>query len=179
MALTLGQGAQLLAEQSFLNRVRGAMVRAAIAVSTEAQGALTTNAWAKRRLLAIRIITGPDSVLGSFAAAVAADSNSALSWYAPIAIASSTNANPTVVTTSEAHGYSTGDVVSITGHGGNTNANGTWTITVLSSTTFSSPQPGSGTGTASGSVSKQINDSDLAFTVNSLFSAVAGLMPGE
>ena len=44
---------------------------------------------------------------------------------------------PIVITTPSAHGYTTGDIVTISGVGGNTNANGVFSITVLSSTTFS------------------------------------------
>ena len=54
---------------------------------------------------------------------------------APRAITSSTNASPIVVTTA-AHGYSTGDVVTISGHATNTAANGTWVITVTAATTY-------------------------------------------
>lgn len=51
-----------------------------------------------------------------------------------------TVATPTVLTTSAAHGYSTGDVVLISNSSGITpSLNGTHTITVLSSTTFSIP----------------------------------------
>src|SRR6266550_469589 len=55
----------------------------------------------------------------------------------PLAISGSTNVNPSVVTTSAAHGYVTGDVVTIRGHLTNTAINGTNAITVLSTTTFS------------------------------------------
>jgi hypothetical protein len=56
-------------------------------------------------------------------------------------VTSSSVANPTVVTTSEAHGLATGDVVSIAGHSGSTpSLNGqSAAITVLSGTTFSLP----------------------------------------
>lgn len=179
MALTLGQGAQLLADASFTNRVSGAMIRAAIAVSTELQPPLTATAWVKRRQLSIRILTSPGSCLSSFTTAVAADPSSALNWYNPVNIASSTNANPIVITTSAAHGYTSGDNVEIINHLVNTNAVGAWVVTVLTTTTFSIPQPGNGVGGASGTVQKMETDANLAFTVNSVFSAVAGLMPGE
>lgn len=179
MALTLGQGAQLLADSSFTARVSGAMIRAAIAVSTEVQASLTTNAWVKRRQLSVRILSSPQSCLSSFVAAIAADPSSALNWYNPVNIASSTNANPIVVTTSAAHGYTSGDNGEILNHLVNTNATGTWVMTVLTATTFSIPQPGTGVGGATGTVQKQETDANLTFTVNSVFSAVAGLMPGE
>lgn len=54
-----------------------------------------------------------------------------------IAVEDATFASPIVVTTGSAHGYSTGQLVNISGVLGNTAANGNWTITALSSTTFS------------------------------------------
>lgn len=55
---------------------------------------------------------------------------------AAVNIASSTNAAPTVITTSAAHGLQTGFIVIINGHATNTNANGIRVVTVLTSTTF-------------------------------------------
>lgn len=179
MALTLGQGAQMVADSNYQARVRAAMVRAAIAVSTEAQGALSANAWMARRKLATRILNSPDSMVGAFLASVAADPNNSLTWFAPVSISSSTNANPIAVTTAAAHGLSTGDVVAIAGHAVNTNANGVWVVTVTNTTVFTIPTAGNGTGTATGTVMKMIIDSDLVFTVNSVFSAQAGVLPGD
>lgn len=179
MALTLGQGAQLVASTSFRNRIRGAVMRAAEAVATEPKGSFSQEAWVKRRALSIKVMNAPDSVLDAFVAAVAADPNTALNWFAPVNISSSTNANPTVITTAVAHGLTTGDVVEIVGHTTNTNANGTWVVTVITSTTFSVPQSANGAGGATGTVQKQETDANLAFTVNSVYSAVAGLLPGE
>jgi hypothetical protein len=51
-------------------------------------------------------------------------------------ISSSTNASPIVVTTTGAHGYTTGDVVVVGGHATNTAANGTWAITAASGSVF-------------------------------------------
>lgn len=47
-----------------------------------------------------------------------------------------TNTSPLTVTTSAAHGLSTGDIVFISGVGGATTANGKWGITVTSTTEF-------------------------------------------
>jgi len=44
---------------------------------------------------------------------------------------------PIQITTSAAHGLTTGQPIIITGVGGNTNANGSWLVTVISSTKFS------------------------------------------
>jgi hypothetical protein len=72
-------------------------------------------------------------------------------------IASSTNATPIVVTTAVAHGFTTGDIVSITGHTTNTAANGIWAITAASGSVFSLTDPitaanvvGNGVGGATG-----------------------------
>jgi hypothetical protein len=70
-------------------------------------------------------------------------------------ISSSTNANPIAVTTSAAHGLSTGDTVLIQNHGTNTNANGTHTVTVTGSTTFTIPVGGNGVGGATGTVQRR------------------------
>lgn len=51
-------------------------------------------------------------------------------------VTGATNTSPITITTSAAHGYATGNIVTIASVGGNTNANGTWFITVMSSTTF-------------------------------------------
>lgn len=63
-------------------------------------------------------------------------------------VGSSTGTTPIVIT-SNSHGYSTGDTVTIWSHNTNTAANGTWEITVLSANTFSldgssGSTPGSG-----------------------------------
>lgn len=55
----------------------------------------------------------------------------------PIAISGSTNATPSVITTSSAHGYTTGQRVLIFGHATNTAINGIFIAQVISPTTFS------------------------------------------
>jgi hypothetical protein len=71
-------------------------------------------------------------------------------------IASSTNATPIVVTTSTAHGFTTGDLVFIDGHATNTAANGFWLIAAASGSVFSLTTPagvnttGNGVGGATG-----------------------------
>jgi hypothetical protein len=156
-----------------------AMMRQATTVANEAIGGQTTTRWAKRTQLANRVITSPDSWLTMFVAMVASDPGLSLTWYTPVSISSSTNANPSVITTAAAHGYSTGDVVEILGHAVNTNANGTWTITVLTTTTFSIPQPANGVGTTSGTVQKMETDVNLNFTIQNQWNAMAGVLSGE
>jgi hypothetical protein len=75
-----------------------------------------------------------------------------------VTISSSTNATPISITTSAAHGYSTGDTVFICDHTSNTNANGTWEITVTGSTTFTlTGSTGNNTGGATGTSRKATN----------------------
>jgi hypothetical protein len=70
-----------------------------------------------------------------------------------INITGATNATPIVVSTSVAHGYSTGDVVFIVNVGGNTATNGVWKINVTSSTQFSlDDSSGNGTFTSGGAL---------------------------
>jgi hypothetical protein len=52
-----------------------------------------------------------------------------------LTVTAATNAAPIVITTSVAHGLQNGQLVTITGVGGNTNANGTFSVAVLSPTT--------------------------------------------
>lgn len=59
------------------------------------------------------------------------------SFLAPKKVTGATNASPIVITTSAAHGYTTGDTVFTRYIQGNTAANGTFSITVISPTTFS------------------------------------------
>src|SRR5579872_490645 len=51
-------------------------------------------------------------------------------------ISSSTNASPIVVTTTGAHGYTTGDTIVVGGHTTNTAANGTWQVGTTTSNTY-------------------------------------------
>ncbi len=77
-----------------------------------------------------------------------------------VAIASSTNATPIVITTSADHNLVTGDYVAIASHSTNTNANGIWQVgTVGSTTTFQILQIGgantTGNGVGSGGTSQK------------------------
>ncbi len=179
MGLTLGQGAQLLANESFLSRVRGAMVRAALAVANEEQGGQSVDNWGKRRNLATRVLNSPDSHLGSFAAAVAADAGNALSFWQPQPVFASTADNPAAIGTAAAHGLSTGDVVEVAGHAGNTVVNGTWVVTVTGDWSFTVPVPGTVVGGATGTLQKHISDADLSFTISAVFGPIAGVNPEE
>jgi hypothetical protein len=180
VALTLSQGAQLVNSLSFNNRIRVAMMRAALTVANEIQGTQTVDRWNKRLQLAGRIRSSPDSYLPQFVLLVAADPGLSLTWYNPIKITGSTNANPSVITTAIAHGYTTGDVVEIVGHAGNTDVNGTWAITVLTSTTFSIPQAGNAAGTANtGTVQRMESDVAINFTITNQWNAMAGVAAGE
>lgn len=67
-------------------------------------------------------------------------------------VTNATVATPSVITTSDAHGLVTGDVVTISAVGGTTTVNGTFVVTVLTSTTFSVPVAGVGVYTSGGTV---------------------------
>ncbi len=59
---------------------------------------------------------------------------------ATVAITSSSVADPTLITTTAAHGLATGQIVTIASHAGSTpNINGTHVVTVVSATTFTIP----------------------------------------
>ena len=69
-------------------------------------------------------------------------------------VTGATNASPIVVT-STSHGYATGDVVYLTGVGGNTAANGLWQITVIDANTFQlNGSTGNGSYTSGGYATK-------------------------
>jgi hypothetical protein len=78
-------------------------------------------------------------------------------------ITDATNATPIVVT-STAHGLSSGNVVTITGVGGNTSANGIWSVTVIDADTFSLQNLSDGSDVAGNSA----YTSGGAFTVNTI-----------
>jgi hypothetical protein len=178
MALTLAQGAQMAADPGYLGRVRASMLRTAYTVRNETQGSLSTNAWVKRRAFAVKVLNSPDAYASAFLASLAADGGLSLTWYPPVSITSSTNANPSVITTSAVHGLVVGDVVEIQGHLVNTNINGVWTLaTVGSTTTFTVPFAANGVGGATGTTMKQETDVTVNFTINNIFSAMVDLNP--
>jgi len=77
-------------------------------------------------------------------------------------IASSTNASPIVITTSAAHGLSSGDLVTIFGHLVNTNANGSHEIVVTGASSFELvDSSGNGVGIATGVFAPQANIVDV------------------
>lgn len=67
-------------------------------------------------------------------------------------ITSSSTANPTVITTSSAHGFQSQDTITIAGHSSTPDINGVHTITWLSTTTFSIPVNVTAGGGAAGTV---------------------------
>lgn len=178
MALTLSQGAQLLADPGYKDRVRCGMVRWASTVMAE--GVPTTGVMTKRKLLAVKILTGANAWVDAFLSMVASDPGASLSWFQPTPLASSTNANPTVLTTTVAHGLAVGDVVEILGHAGNTNANGVWTVTVVgSTTTFTIAQAANAVGTGTGTVMKMETDVNINFTISNNYNSIAGTYTGD
>ena len=101
-----------------------------------------------------------------------------------IAIASSSNTNPIVITTSSAHGLNIGDTIDVVGHQANYTANGTWIVPAYdyTPTTFAIPATagvaaGGATGTVQdlggGSYSIPADgDADNAASVNVAFEAL-------
>lgn len=82
-------------------------------------------------------------------------------------VTAATNATPIVITAA-AHGYATGDQITVQGVGGNTAANGIWTITVLSSSTFSlNTSVGNGAYTTGGYVTNRSMMTGLVIEVTS------------
>jgi len=89
MALTLGQGAQVIADLGYRARVRDGMVRYCGTVMAEAlnaggQSAATTGP--KRKQLANRVLLSPDSYVDAFLAVVTTrDDGNDVAVYAPCA----------------------------------------------------------------------------------------------
>ncbi len=112
-----------------------------------------------------------DLIVQPFQEAFSGDVESAAQIYATVcsnstgSITNATNASPIVITTSAAHGLTTGDYVAILGVGGNGAAVGTHQITVLTTTTFSlTGSTGDGTYTQGGVWCKALSDS-LALSI--------------
>jgi hypothetical protein len=168
--------AALAGDAAFRDQVRVAMATAGVAIAGEAIGGLDTTEYSKRQQLAYAVLNQPDMYLDRFVWATVA--NAAIVRGNPIAITSSTNANPIVVTT-PTHGLATGDVVVIAGHLVNTAANGAWHATVTSSTTFSIPVVGTGVGGATGTVVEMPTDSDIQFQINSVWDDIAGITAAD
>lgn len=190
MALTLAQGSQVMNSPGYYARVRSAMVREARTVAGQLPTTQlpiggpptytpSSTEFAKRKSLAYRIMSNPDGHVNSFLSAVAADSAASLNWFQPVNIASSTNANPSVITTAAAHGLSPGDVVEVFEHLVNTNVNGVWTLATAAGTTLTVPHPGNGAGVATGRVMKMESDIALNVTVQAAFNSIAGTYAGE
>jgi phage gp36-like protein len=96
---------------------------------------------------------GSDEVLARTAVRLDLDVSAVTSG--PTSVSNATNTTPIVVTTTAAHGLSTGDTPTIAGVGGNTAANGTSAITVVDATSFSiDGSAGSGAYTSGGTVTR-------------------------
>ena len=80
-------------------------------------------------------------------------------------ISSFSVANPTLVTTSASHGFTTGDLVLISGSTSTPNADGLWYVQNGSGTTFNIALSVSVTGTGTVATSKTLTSATAAFTV--------------
>lgn len=95
-------------------------------------------------------------------------------------ISAATNAAPIVITTSAAHGLSTGDRVAISNVAGNTAANGNWTVSVVNSTQFSlDGSTGNGSYTSGGYVVKVSRDEFLSDVPSGARVATSGNLSGK
>jgi hypothetical protein len=92
------------------------------------------------------------------------------------AISSSTNTTPISVTCN-AHGYSTGDTIVITGHLTNTNANGTWEITNTGVNTFTLTGS-AGNGVGSSGTARLCNNMRVLLT-SAVTANIASTGPGR
>lgn len=164
--------AKLANDPTFRLIVELGMVRAATQVASEAVGGQSTTVHAKRAVLAHAVLNDPTQFVDQFAWAVA--QNEAVVTSSPVSVTASTGVNPSVVTTAAAHGLTTGNTVLIAGHGGNTVLNAAWTVTVILVTTFSVPVLGTAAGTG-GTVTRYPIDSDVQFTINSVWNGIAGV----
>lgn len=162
----------LSTDGGFRTKVGLAMFTTALSVAGEAKGVMGDAKYGKRQALAFTVLSAPATQLERFSYAIVADPTIVMG--APVAISSSTNAAPIVVTTSAAHGLSTGDTVRIANHATNTNANGVWTVTVLTSTTFSILEVGNGAGTG-GRMTKFPADSAIQTRMDLVWDDMAGV----
>lgn len=160
-------------DNGFRQQVGLSMITAAVSVAGENKASMSDVKYSKRQTLAFQVLNNPLNLLTQFCLAVV--QNPAIFVGPLISIASSTNAFPVVVTTATAHGLSTGNAVRIGGHLLNTGINGWWEVTNLTSTTFSVPVAGTAAGAATGRLAKLPLDSDVQFTVNSLWDDMAGV----
>ena len=172
--MTLITTANLANDAGFQQRVQAAMMIAALSVAAEAVGAQDAGTYGLRHELAFAALNNPGGYLTRFAWAVAANATVAGDVQVPVAIASSTAVNPSVITTAAVHGLTSGDVAEIAGHLVNTAVNGTFPVTVLTTTTFSVPALGTGAGAATGTVQKMPPDADIQFAVNADWNDIAG-----
>jgi hypothetical protein len=175
VASTLITMANLANDAGFRLRVQAAMVTAGLNVAAEATGAQDTSTYQLRHQLAMAVLNSTGQFLDRFAWAAAANVTVAGDVGPPVSIASSTAANPAVVTCAAVHGLSTGQFAEIGGHLVNLVINGTWPVTVTSTTVFNIPVAGQAAGGATGMVTVQPPDADIQFAVNAAWSDIAGV----
>lgn len=174
MAATLNGTAALAADPLFRQRVQAAMVTSALSVAAEAVGAQDAGTYGLRHELAVGVLNNPAAYLDRFCWAVAANATVCGDVGPPVSIASSTAANPVVVTSASAHGLAVNDWVEITGHLVNTALNGIWQVSAVVALTFTVPAVGIGVGAATGYSVKHPPDADIQFAVNADWNDIAG-----
>jgi hypothetical protein len=97
--------------------------------------------------------------------------------FGSVAISSISATDPTVVTTTTAHGLTTGDSVTISGSNSTPSINGTFTVTVITSTTFSITQAVTTAGTAGTVVSDNSTNTEKITNVQPGSYKVTELVP--
>ena len=110
-------------------------------------------------VIAVKATTATPGTSTAIVSSVAGTSVPTIQGAVALTSTTGVGVSPIVVTSAVAHGYATGDVVTISGVTGNTNANATNAITVLSSTTFSLPTTvvANGTGASGSSLKSPID----------------------
>jgi hypothetical protein len=167
--------AQLANDSLFTERVQAAMMSVALTIAGEAVGAQDANTYQMRHVLAVEVLNKPTEYLSRFAWICGVNSTVGADVGPAVSIASSTLANPVVVTSVAAHGLVVNDWVEITGHLVNTALNGIWQVSAVLGLTFTVPCVGNGVGGASGYSVKQPPDVDIFNAVNNAWNAVAGI----
>lgn len=175
MADLIARQAALAKDGGFQDRVKSALLAAAVAIQGEAVGS-SGNIWGKRQTHALAVLTNPVAFIDRYAWAVATDATVAGQIGTPVSITSSTNATPTVLTVPTGHGIAVGDTAAVAGHLVNTAANGTWVVQATTTTTITLPTSGNGAGTATGSVTKQPTDLAVTNAVSAMFNDFAGVL---
>lgn len=174
MASTLSERATLAQADGFRQRVRAQITATAGSIIGFAQGGLGPDTWAKRMALADQVLQNSMSWIDRFAWAVANNSAVSGDMHSPVGVTGTSGGVPAVVTTTTAHGMTTGDIVEITGTRDGA-VSGTWQVTVLDSLRFSIPAEGLIFGDDGGTACEQPSDTAVTSAIETVWSPLAGV----